>query len=62
MRAARCPSHLLTLDHTLAHDLMDRRFDKAGRDPFAVAVTLAIIGDELLIALDLRVQLLHTFQ
>src|SRR3954468_17718324 len=32
--APRCPLHLLTLVHSLAHHLIDRRLDKAGSNSF----------------------------
>jgi len=39
------PLHLLFLDHALAHHLVDRGFHEPRADPFAVALTLAIVDD-----------------
>src|SRR5271166_6065586 len=46
------PSHLLFLHHSLAHDLIDRRLDETGSDPFPVAIALPVVRHEFLIALD----------
>jgi len=46
MGAALAPFHLLFLDHPFAHHVVHRRFHKARADTFAVAVALAIVGDE----------------
>jgi hypothetical protein len=40
------PDQLRWLHHLLAHSLLHRRRDNAGADPFALAVALAIRGDE----------------
>ena len=50
MRSTLAPSHLLFLHHSLAHDLIDRRLDETGSDPFPVAIALPIIRHELLVA------------
>ena len=46
------PAHLLFLPHAPAHHLVRRRFHKPRADPLTVAVALAIVGNECLIALD----------
>src|SRR5580692_9803535 len=55
MCSTLAPSHLLFLHHSLAHDLIDRRLDETGSDPFPVAIALPIIRHELLVALDVGV-------
>src|SRR5580698_5435739 len=55
MRTALAPSHLLFLHHSLAHDLIDRRLDETGSDPFPVAIALPVVRYELLVALDVGV-------
>ncbi len=40
---------------SLAHDLIDRRLDETGSDPFPVAIALPVVRHELLVALDRRV-------
>jgi hypothetical protein len=40
---------------SLAYDLIDRRLDETGSDPFPVAIALPIVRHELLVALDRRV-------
>jgi hypothetical protein len=52
MRAALGPLHLLLLAEAVADHLIDRRFDKAGADPFAIPIALAIVGDERAIPLN----------
>ena len=48
------PPHLLFLDHTFADHLIDRRFDKSGRNSFAIAIALTVIGDEVAIVGNIR--------
>ena len=55
MRSTLAPSHLLFLHHPFAHDLIDRRLDETGSDPFPVATALPVVRHELLIALDVGV-------
>src|ERR1700692_2129996 len=55
MCSTLAPSHLLFLHHSLAHDLIDRRLDETGSDPFPVAIALPVVGHELLVALDVGV-------
>jgi hypothetical protein len=55
MCSTLAPSHLLFLHHSLAHDLIDRRLDETGSDPFPVAIALPVVRHEFLIALDVGV-------
>ena len=55
MCSTLAPSHLLFLHHSLAHDLIDRRLDETGSDPFPVAIALPVVRHELLIAVDVGV-------
>ena len=41
----RRPAHLLPLDHALAHDLIDRRFDEGARDRLPVAMAFPVVRD-----------------
>ena len=43
MCSTLAPSHLLFLHHSLAHDLIDRRLDETGSDPFPVAIALPVV-------------------
>jgi hypothetical protein len=43
MSSAWGPSHLLFLDEPLRDELVDRRFHKARRYPFAIPMTLPVI-------------------
>ncbi len=45
MCSAWCPPHLLFLDHTFGHDLVDRGFHEAGGDQFVGAVALTVVWD-----------------
>ena len=56
------PGHLLLLAEALADHLIHGRFDKARADAFAVPVTLAVVGNEALVVLNIRVELLDGFQ
>jgi hypothetical protein len=56
------PDQLRLLHHLLAHSLLHRRRDTAGADPFALAVALAIRGDEPLGVFDGCTALLHHVQ
>src|SRR5262245_1564807 len=62
MRLTLGPLHLLPFTKALANDLIDGRFDKARADPLASPVALAIVGNEVLVVLDVRVELLHVFE
>lgn len=62
MRAMFRPLPLVFLIKALADHLGDRGLDKARADPFPSTLTLAIIGDESAIALDVRVKLFNSFQ
>ena len=53
------PAHLLLFHHASAHDLIHCRFHKRGANPLAIAVALAVIGNEGAIAIDERVEFLH---
>jgi hypothetical protein len=53
------PGHLLLLHHLLAHHLVHCRLDKAGADPFALAVALTLMGDNTPVVLDVGAELLH---
>jgi hypothetical protein len=43
--AARRPSHLLLLHESLRNELIDRRFDKSGRDAYATSAPLPVVND-----------------
>src|SRR6266566_9229137 len=62
MRPALGPLHLLLLAEAPADHLIDRGFDKAGADAFAIPIALAIVGDERAISLDIGVELLNGLQ
>jgi hypothetical protein len=53
VRSSFGPAHLLTFDHSLTHHLIDRGFDKRGRDRFSRAVPISVVGDGILV--DFRV-------
>src|SRR5271157_4324187 len=55
MCSTLAPSHLLFLHHSLAHDLIYRRLDETGSDPYPVAIALPVVRHEFLIALDVGV-------
>lgn len=59
MGAELAPPHLLAFYHPLAYNLIDRRLDKVGSDPFPVSVALPIGGNEGLIPLHIGLQLLY---
>jgi hypothetical protein len=62
MGAALRPGHLLLLAEALADYLIDRRFHEAGANPLSGPVALPIVRNETLVALNIRVELLHGFQ
>ena len=47
------PPHLLLLDETLARHLVDRRFHKRTRNHLTAAIPFAILGNEILIGIDI---------
>jgi hypothetical protein len=49
------PLHLLFLTEAFTHDLIASRFHKAGADPFALPVALAVIRNEPFVVLDIGV-------
>jgi hypothetical protein len=62
MRPACGPLHLLVFAEALADHLIHGRLHKAGADPFPVAVTLTVVGNEATVMLNVGVKLLHRFQ
>jgi len=62
VRAAFCPLYLLVLHHAFAHNLIHGGLHKTECDPFAVAITLALVRNERLIALHIGVQVFDLLQ
>jgi hypothetical protein len=56
------PPHLLLIDHPLGDHLIHNGLDKACRNPFSITITLAVIGDELLIVGDVGLELFNRLQ
>src|SRR6266404_5172593 len=56
MRPFFGPLHLLLLAESFAHHFIHRRFHKPGRDRFSVAISLAVIRDQMLVVHDIRAQ------
>jgi hypothetical protein len=54
--------HLLFFGHPLADHLVHSRFDKTRADPFAVAVTFAIVRGEGSIPLDVAMELIDCLE
>ena len=60
MSALLAPLHLLELRETLADDLVHCRFHKRGRDRLAIPPMLAVVGNERLVGLDVRIELVKS--
>jgi hypothetical protein len=62
MGSALRPLHLLLLYHALAYHLIDRRLLEVRADQFTVAVTLAVVWDELPVLTNVGVEFLDALQ
>jgi len=57
LRASRCPSHLLLLDHPLGDELVDRGLDERGGDSFLASIPLAVVRDGAAVVDDVPAEL-----
>ena len=51
------PLHLLAFTEAFAHDLVDRGFHKTRRDHLTMAISLAVIWDQVRVVSDVRAKL-----
>src|ERR1700680_1765235 len=52
MGTLRGPTHLLFLHEALRNELIDRRFDKSGRDAFATSAPFPVVDDRSSVIVD----------
>ena len=62
VRAGLTPSHLLLLDHALAHHLIHRGLREARGNLLSVPATIPIIWDEVLVRFDIAAKFSHDLQ
>src|SRR6266404_9751381 len=56
MGTLRRPTHLLFLHEALRNELIDRRFDKSGRDAFATSAPLPVVNDRSGVIVDVSAE------
>jgi hypothetical protein len=61
MRTFFGPLHLLFLAESFAHHFVHGRLHEARRNRLTMAIPLAIVRDQMRIVLDVRPELLHSF-